>query len=331
MEAWMQSLRTAGTPDQQRELVAAKPDAIAHARRMWRCIGSQLDEGWTLEPAAWLLRMSAVLRGMTSAPAAPDNSTARNEWVEIITAIRTAVTARHVGSTDPGLIPMCLALVDVPDPESLEILGKIESGHPDAKVRGVAALAVSMALKYLGDEGEVMARRLRMLRKAIIESAEVEIEGVTVAAIAEDELYLIRHLSKGRIAPELAGTDVAGRPLKLSDFSGKVVALVFWGAWNEDSQRIIEMMGGLRTKLAGHPFEVVGVNADPAPTLRELVAGGQVPWPNLSDPNRTLAKEYRITTWPAVFVLDRKRVIRYIGAPGSFVDLTVEAILAEGQ
>ena len=332
MEGWMKELRGATSPERQQELWANKPDGAAHARRMWRCIGGQLDEAWTLEPAAWLLQMSAALRRTATATPAPaaGGKAPPNEWVEMITAIRAAVAARHLASSDRGLVPMCLAMVDVPDPESLNLLGRIEAGHPDEKTQGVAALAISMVLKSLGDEGDVMARRLRMLRKAIINSADVEIGGVSVASIAEDELYVIGRLSKGRIAPDLSGQDVAGRPLKLSDFKGKVVALMFWGTWNENSARVLEVTRSLKEKHAGRPFEVVGVNADPVATLRELVANGAVTWPNFADPERALAKHYRLTAWPVVFVLDRQRAIRYIGAPGSFVDLTVEAILAEG-
>ena len=35
----------------------------------------------------------------------------------------------------------------------------------------------------------------------------------------------------GRPAPEIDGTDVEGKPFKLSDYRGKVVALDFWGFW----------------------------------------------------------------------------------------------------
>ncbi len=35
----------------------------------------------------------------------------------------------------------------------------------------------------------------------------------------------------GRAAPEIVGTDLDGRPMKLSDFRGKVVMLDFWGDW----------------------------------------------------------------------------------------------------
>jgi hypothetical protein len=35
----------------------------------------------------------------------------------------------------------------------------------------------------------------------------------------------------GQPAPEIEGEDIDGRPMKLSDFRGKVVMLDFWGDW----------------------------------------------------------------------------------------------------
>lgn len=35
----------------------------------------------------------------------------------------------------------------------------------------------------------------------------------------------------GRPAPEIIGKDLDGKPMKLSDFRGKVVMLDFWGDW----------------------------------------------------------------------------------------------------
>jgi hypothetical protein len=35
----------------------------------------------------------------------------------------------------------------------------------------------------------------------------------------------------GRPAPEIVGKDLDGRPMRLSDFRGKIVMLDFWGDW----------------------------------------------------------------------------------------------------
>jgi hypothetical protein len=50
----------------------------------------------------------------------------------------------------------------------------------------------------------------------------------TVAAKAESELYDLRHLTPGKVAPDIEGRDQDGRFFKLSEYRGKVVLLYFW-------------------------------------------------------------------------------------------------------
>ncbi len=35
----------------------------------------------------------------------------------------------------------------------------------------------------------------------------------------------------GQTAPEIEGQDIEGKPMKLSEFRGKVVVINFWGFW----------------------------------------------------------------------------------------------------
>ena len=53
-------------------------------------------------------------------------------------------------------------------------------------------------------------------------------DGDTVAERAKTELFAIRHLSVGKVAPEIEGEDQDGQRFKLSDYRGKVVLLDFW-------------------------------------------------------------------------------------------------------
>ena len=50
----------------------------------------------------------------------------------------------------------------------------------------------------------------------------------SVAEKAKSELYELRHLSMGKLAPEIQGQDQEGRQFKLTDYRGKVVLLYFW-------------------------------------------------------------------------------------------------------
>ena len=48
---------------------------------------------------------------------------------------------------------------------------------------------------------------------------------------AKNQLFALKYLSIGKVAPEIAGADTDGVDFKLSDYRGKVVFLDFWGDW----------------------------------------------------------------------------------------------------
>jgi hypothetical protein len=48
---------------------------------------------------------------------------------------------------------------------------------------------------------------------------------------AKGELFEMRNLTIGKVAPEITGKDVDGHKFALSDYRGKVVVLDFWGHW----------------------------------------------------------------------------------------------------
>ena len=317
-KSWVLQLQVAGSAEERTKIAGKRPDAVAAAKRMWTTIQPNLAEEWSLEPVAWLLNLSSglVVQG--------ENGMARPLAADWLPVIRTAVEKHHLKSNK--LVPLCMALVSVRDQALLE---KIDKANPDPKIQGVASLGIAMLMKDLSDEPEVMRRRLTLLKKAIIESSDVEINGVTVAKLAEDELYIIRFLSKGREAPDLTGTGSGGEPIRLSNYKGKVVVLLFWRSDDGSSEQLIEMTKGMRERFAGKPFEIVGVNRDPQTVLRQLQASGQIAWPNFSDPEGKLASEFRVASWPVAYVLDGDRKIHYVGGMGSFVELTAAAVLAE--
>jgi peroxiredoxin len=175
----------------------------------------------------------------------------------------------------------------------------------------------------------VMRRRLTLLRKAIIESSEIEINGVSVSKMAEDELYIIQFLSKGRVAPDLEGVGSSGQPMKLSDYSGKVVVLLFWRFEEDTNGQLVEMVRVMKERFTGKPFEVVGVNRDTVAQLREAQTSRGIQWPNFSDPDNKLGAQYRVASWPLAYVIDGSRKIAYVGGVSSFVELTAAALLEE--
>ena len=324
LDKWALEVRAATTTDARTKALSARPDPAAAAKQMWAVISPDLREAWSVEPTAWFLGISAGLR--TTQP----NGSSSRTFTEEINAVYAAIENYHL--KNPKLPPVCLALAASEDPRSLTLLEKIQAAHADPKVQGVAALAIAMRLKFLGDEPALKSKRLTLLRKAIIDSAEVEINGTSVAKLAEEELYIIRFLSKGQVAPDLQGNDSGPRPMKLSDSAGKVVVLLFWNSGIQEAARVLQMASAMEKKFAGKPFAVIGVNNDTTANLREWQKTPDfVTFPNFSDPQNLLAHEYRIGTWPLAYVLDGTRKIHYAGPPGSFVEIAAAALLDDAK
>jgi cytochrome oxidase Cu insertion factor (SCO1/SenC/PrrC family) len=66
----------------------------------------------------------------------------------------------------------------------------------------------------------------RLVRAGLILSA-----AVLVAVGCENTPTKSGRVRVGQPAPEIEGEDQDGKPLKLSDYRGKVVLLDFWASW----------------------------------------------------------------------------------------------------
>jgi len=63
------------------------------------------------------------------------------------------------------------------------------------------------------------------------EMSAVEYYRDTMGNAAKNNLFELRNLSIGKVAPDIVGEDIDGTAMKLSDYRGKVVVLDFWGDW----------------------------------------------------------------------------------------------------
>lgn len=319
-EQWMAEMRLAKDV-RTIDLVAKKrPDVSIYASKLKTLLRADLAKEWSLKYGTWLLENDTKLK--------PESQR----------ALLNAVEKYHLKS--PRVGPFCIAMINLnqgdeaPRPgtmplgsRGMKLLGAIKTTNPDPKVQGQAALALSVMLGELGDDGGIMRQRMTNLKEAIIKSADVKVGKLTVAEVARDELYKIQNLTKGRIAPDIVGLDSANRPLSLKEFRGKVVMLVFWSSWDAEAARVLEILRKSTESKAGKPFAVLGVNRDTLANLRALKADNIVTWRNFSDPKQDIAKTYRLAAWPYCLVLDKEGVIAYRGAPGSFADAVANNLL----
>jgi hypothetical protein len=82
------------------------------------------------------------------------------------------------------------------------------------------------------DRAKATGEAEALLERAARDYGDVRLsDGETVAEKAESELFGIRRLSVGQVAPDIEGADQDGVRFKLSDYRGKVVLLDFWSEY----------------------------------------------------------------------------------------------------
>ena len=307
-ETWELKMKIASDPEERRKLIEARPDPAAAAAYLWRQIAPSLKEDWIIPYAGFFLELT------------------RGSMTDERQRLLKAFGEHHLAK--PGLAPFCIALANSGDPKSLPLLEKILAQNPDEPTKGIAALGAALLLKSLGGAPEVMQKRLTYLRQAIIMAADRDIGGVSVADIVTDELYVIRHLAKDRTAPDFSGADVSGRVIRLAELRGKTVVLLFWDAKSPETDKFIGLTNQMAVKYEGKPVAILGVTPESLDRISELQADGSIRWNNLIDPADKLAREYRIAARPAAFIIGPDGKIEYAGLPGSFAELTVDALLA---
>jgi thiol-disulfide isomerase/thioredoxin len=155
----------------------------------------------------------------------------------------------------------------------------------------------------------------------------------TLAQMAEARLDNMHNLAPGKPAPEIENLDLNGKPLKLSDYRGKVVVLVFWGSWCGPCMREVGHERELVERLKDKPFALLGVNCgeDKESALKAATAE-KMTWPNWYDggpADGLIVKRYHISSYPTIFVLDAQGNIQQKGILGSALDKAVDGLLAE--
>ncbi len=88
----------------------------------------------------------------------------------------------------------------------------------------------------------------------------------------------------------------------------------------------------LVARLKDKPFALVGVNSDPKEKVLDALKRENITWTSFWDGGSTggpIAKQYGVTSWPTIYVLDAKGVIRHKNVRGEQMDEAVDALLKE--
>jgi serine/threonine-protein kinase len=242
----------------------------------------------------------------------------------------------------PEFVNVCVRFAQTPVPEAEELLRAGLERHSRQDVRGLSGLALAISLARASHKAAASdpARAQDLLRRAEKEFDRVAREfgsvnygRFTLAEIARFELQKARHLEVGCPAQDIEGTDLDGKKLKLSDFRGKVVVLDFWADWCGWCRQMYPQEQEMVRRLKDQPFALVGVNCDDnREAVREVVKRKGLNWRSWFDGDSEgghIRQDWHVNSFPSIWVLDHKGVIRFKDVRGPQLDAAVRQLLRE--
>ena len=125
----------------------------------------------------------------------------------------------------------------------------------------------------------------------------------------------------GTKAPMIASPQwINTEPLGSSDLEGKILLVQFWTFGSVECMRTVPAMRKLRKLLPASEVVVVGVHTPESdhekelPHLRDAIRSLEIDYPVAVDNDRVIWKGFHNRSWPRLYVVDRRGVIRYVHA-----------------
>jgi cytochrome c biogenesis protein CcmG/thiol:disulfide interchange protein DsbE len=109
-----------------------------------------------------------------------------------------------------------------------------------------------------------------------------------------------------KTAPDFSLGDLQGKPIKLTDFRGKVVLLDFWATWCHGCKTEIPWFMEFHKKYEMHGLAVIGVSMDEDgwKSVKPFVAEWKIKYPIVVG-NQELGKRYSVEAVPVTLLIDR--------------------------
>ncbi len=123
----------------------------------------------------------------------------------------------------------------------------------------------------------------------------------------------------GKLAPEISGHSwLNSKPLKLAELKGKVVLVEFWTFGCSNCRNVEPYVKTWHQKYADKGLVIIAVHA-PEFSYERVLANVQryirdhaISYPVAIDNDFTTWKRYNNRYWPAMYLIDKRGVIRYL-------------------
>jgi peroxiredoxin len=155
------------------------------------------------------------------------------------------------------------------------------------------------------------------------------------AAGIEGAMKMVTALTPGKVAPDIVGRDLQGAPLRLRDYRGKVVVLVFSAEWCGICQSLVPYERLMLDLYKNWPFAILGIETG---SSRDVMLKAKTEqgltyrsWWDGTDEEGPgpIATAWNAGGFPAVYVLDGKGVIRFVDTRHEDLLKAVRQLLTE--
>jgi peroxiredoxin len=150
---------------------------------------------------------------------------------------------------------------------------------------------------------------------------------------ASKSLHALEHLSIGAEAPDIVGQDLDGNPLNLKDYRGRVVVLSFWFTGCGPCMQLVPQEQKLVETFKDRPFALLGVTSDAdVETARKTAGEHGITWPIwLDGENGPIHRDYNITSWPTLYLLDQSGHLVDMDVDSNHVEEKIADLLDKGK
>ena len=136
-------------------------------------------------------------------------------------------------------------------------------------------------------------------------------------------------------APQLALSDMQGKPVSLEDYRGQVILVNNWATWCPPCKIEMPELQTYYTTRAAQGFVVLAIESeDPVAQVRAFVKDYGLTFPVWLDPNGLALEAFDNWNLPSSYVIDRQGMARYSWTGGinqSTLEQYVTPLLEEGK
>ena len=118
---------------------------------------------------------------------------------------------------------------------------------------------------------------------------------------------------QGQSAPDFALRSFDGPNIRLSEHRGEVVLLTFFGSRCGECGTQLATLDGLVGTYGSAGLVALAINVDDdQQDAREYIAAHRTAVPMLLDPEKSVARAYRVDNLPMLLIIDRAGLIRHV-------------------